>query len=79
MDSSSFREALLNWLGRTVDDSAYSRLLLRLDHDNNSTVHFSTFYDLVRNGKMKDIINSYMAGVLHVFLGVEIAICLLTI
>ncbi|KAH9480862.1 hypothetical protein JR316_0007464 [Psilocybe cubensis] len=61
VDSSNFRQVLSKWLGRTIDDPAYHRLLLRLDLNNDSTIHFSTFYDLVRNGKMKDIINSYLA------------------
>ncbi|PPQ70374.1 hypothetical protein CVT25_000085 [Psilocybe cyanescens] len=61
VDSRRFREALSNWLGRDLDDSAYNRLLLRLDHDHSSTVQFSTFHELVRNGKMVDIVNSYLA------------------
>ncbi|KAF8809748.1 hypothetical protein BYT27DRAFT_7093771 [Phlegmacium glaucopus] len=52
---------LSSFLGIELDAVASQRLLLHLDHDNTGYVGLSTLHDLVQNGDMKEVINTYSA------------------
>ncbi|KAF8965938.1 hypothetical protein BDZ97DRAFT_1810414 [Flammula alnicola] len=61
VDIRLFREALSKWSGEKLGETAYKRLLLRLDPDHTGNIQFSSFLEFVRNGKMENIIRSYSA------------------
>jgi len=50
-------------MGTKLDAVASRRLLLRLDHNNTGYVTLATLQDLVQNGNMKEIINTYSEGI----------------
>ena len=46
-----------------LDDVASRRLLLRLDYNNTGYVTLAALKDLVQNGNMGEMINTYSAGI----------------